>query len=150
MLLCRFTLLCWHCVQCRAASNLRQKKELRSSFCSRLLYCAWLLKGPVTQCEGIKIVSCVAVRRFQYLIVYARFCCLTLSVLLEGCGGCSDRDSASDFRRQLLLGWTGALVLIWHSALANGSETFSQPHTANRFCWRAKQWGADTFLTNQF
>ena len=31
-----------------------------------------------------------------------------------------------------------ALVLIWHSTLADGSETSSQPHPGNRFCWRAK------------
>ena len=52
--------------------------------------------------------------------------------------GCPDRDITFDFRWQHSSGWMGALVLIWHSTLANGSLTFSQPHPGNRFCWRVR------------
>ena len=62
---------------------------------------------------------------FELLNSFKEFYWLADLLIMLGSLGCPDRDSTFEFRRQHPSGWTGALVLIWHSTLANSAETFS-------------------------
>ena len=86
----------------------------------------------------VKVATNIQKRQGKVILKKSWKVAASYPLSLSGCMGCPERDNTFDFRWQHPSGWMGVLVLIWHSTLANGSETFSQSHPGNWFCWWAK------------
>ena len=94
-------------------------------------YCTWASPSYLPLCHIQQRT------RWKWLVCLS---VIIFNIIQDGRGvwGCPDRDSTFDVSWWHLSDRMGALVLIWHTTLAIGSDTFSQLHFGNRFYLRAK------------